>query len=92
MLIICTIPLLHFIIESVGSAHPTKSKGENINRDYKTNVRVSPAESGLSLDIVFFCFQVRSIDRSRFPGSPSGMLSSIKMEEVETSVRYVLGL
>ena len=68
------------------------TKGENIKRDYKTNVRVSPEESGLSLETVFLCFQVRSLDPSRFSDSPAGTLSSIKMEEVERSVRYVLGL
>lgn len=33
---------------------------ENISRDYPTNVRVSPAESGLPLETIFLCFQIRS--------------------------------
>jgi mRNA interferase MazF len=43
------------------------TKGENVSRDYPTNVRVSPAESGLSVETVFLCFQVRSLDPKRFP-------------------------
>jgi mRNA interferase MazF len=36
--------------------------------------------------------QLRSIDISRFPQSPSGQLSEQKMLEVEATVRYCLGL
>ena len=36
------------------------TKGENISRDYPTNVRVSSKESGLPLETVFLCFQIRS--------------------------------
>ena len=36
------------------------TKGANISRDYPTNVRIDPADSGLSLETVFLCFQVRS--------------------------------
>ena len=68
------------------------TKGENIKRDYKTNVRVSPAESGLLIETVFLCFQIRSLDPNRFIDNPVGTLSAIKMEEIEMSVRYVLGL
>ena len=68
------------------------TKGENIKRDYKTNVRVSPAESGLLIETVFLCFQIRSLDLNRFIDNPVGTLSAIKMEEIEMSVRYVLGL
>ena len=32
------------------------TKGENINQDYPTNVRVSCVESGLPLETVFLCF------------------------------------
>jgi mRNA interferase MazF len=43
------------------------TKGANISRDYPTNVRVSPEESGLPMETVFLCFQVRSLDPKRFP-------------------------
>jgi len=32
------------------------TKGENVTRDYPTNVRLSPAESGLPMETVFFVF------------------------------------
>src|SRR6266436_10217504 len=51
------------------------TKGENVSRDYPTNVRVSPAESGLSMETVFLCFQVRSLDQTRFPNSKGSELS-----------------
>ncbi|MGI2906561.1 MULTISPECIES: type II toxin-antitoxin system PemK/MazF family toxin [Tolypothrichaceae] len=68
------------------------TKGTNIKRDYPTNVRVSPSDSGLSIETVFLCFQVRSLDPNRFPADPGGKMSDIKMLEVEAAVRYCLGL
>ena len=68
------------------------TKGENISRDYPTNVRVSPAESGLPMETVFLCFQIRSLDPKRFPGNPAGKLSDNAMKRVEEAVRYSLGL
>ncbi|MBU0544448.1 MAG: type II toxin-antitoxin system PemK/MazF family toxin [Proteobacteria bacterium] len=38
----------------------------NVQRDYPTNVRVTADETGLPLDTVFLCFQIRSLDHSRF--------------------------
>jgi mRNA interferase MazF len=68
------------------------TKGENIHQNYPTNVRVPPEESGLPLETVFLCFQIRSLDPTRFPAEPAGQLSADKMHEVETAVRYCLGL
>jgi mRNA interferase MazF len=68
------------------------SKGENIRQNYPTNVRVTPEESGLPLETVFLCFQIRSLDPNRFPTEPAGQLSAEKMSEVETAARYCLGL
>jgi mRNA interferase MazF len=48
------------------------TKGENIPQDFPTNVRVSPDESGLPLETVFLCFQIRSLDKGRFPDAPAG--------------------
>src|SRR3990170_8723639 len=39
---------------------------KNVPRDYPTNVRVTAKETGLPIDTVFLCFQIRSIDPSRF--------------------------
>ncbi len=63
------------------------TKGENISRDYPTNVRVSSAESGLPMETVFLCFQLRSRDPKRFPDTPAGHVSGVTLERIETAVR-----
>ncbi len=68
------------------------TSGENVTRDYPTNVRVSTAESGLPMETVFLCFQLRSLDPGRFAGSPAGKVSGAVVEKVETAVRHCLGL
>jgi mRNA interferase MazF len=68
------------------------TKGENISRDYPTNVRVSAADSGLPMETVFLCFQIRSLDAKRFPNSPAGKLTGSGLNRVENAVRYCLGL
>lgn len=68
------------------------TKGENITRDYPTNVRISAVDSGLPMETVFLCFQIRSLDPKRFPSEPAGKLSDELMEKVEETVRYCLKL
>jgi len=68
------------------------TKGENVSRDYPTNVRVSPQESGLPIETVFLCFQIRSLDPNRFPGQPAGKVTGEVLAKIETTVRYCLGL
>ncbi len=68
------------------------TKGENVPRDYPTNVRIAPADSGLPMETVFLCFQIRSLDPRRFPPIPVGKLSGRILEQVEQAVRYCLGL
>ena len=68
------------------------TKGENVPRDYPTNVRVSARESGLSLETVFLCFQIRSIDPNRFSAQPAGMISNETLEKIENAVRRCPGL
>ena len=68
------------------------TKGKNIRHDYPTNVRVSPEESGLPVETVFLCFQIRSLDPGRFSTPPAGKLSDRALSEVENAVRYCLGL
>lgn len=68
------------------------TKGANINRNYPTNVRVSPQDSGLTIETVFLCFQIRSLDSKRFTGKSVGRLTEEKMLETETAIRYCLGL
>ncbi|NJN38379.1 MAG: type II toxin-antitoxin system PemK/MazF family toxin [Acaryochloridaceae cyanobacterium CSU_3_4] len=68
------------------------TKGANIRQDYPTNVRVTPEDSGLALETVFLCFQIRSLDPKRFMQQPVGTLSAEKMADVEAAMRYCLGL
>jgi mRNA interferase MazF len=68
------------------------TKGENVPRDYPTNVRVAVHESGLPLETVFLCFQIRSLDPQRFPAAPAGRVSGLVLQKIEDTVRYCLGL
>ncbi len=66
--------------------------GANIPRDYPTNVRIPAAESGLPMETIFLCFQLRSLDHSRFPARAAGRLPLLRLQEIEDVVRYCLGL
>lgn len=68
------------------------TKGDNLPRDYPMNVRVPAAESGLPVETVFLCFQLRSLDPTRFVGVPAGKLSGAVLERVEAAVRRCLEL
>lgn len=68
------------------------TKGENILRDYPTNVRISSEKSGLPMETVFLCFQIRSIDPNRFPKQSAGKISNENLEKIENAVRHCLGL
>jgi len=68
------------------------TKGENLRRDYPTNVRVAPGESGLPSETVFLGFQIRSLDPGRFGPLPVGKLGEEAMAKVEHAVRFCLGL
>ena len=68
------------------------TKSENVRRDYPTNVRISPQESGLQMETVFLCFQVRSLDPKRFPNTPAGQVSGKVLKRIEDATRYCLGL
>jgi mRNA interferase MazF len=68
------------------------TRGERIPQDYPSNVRVSVSESGLPMETVFLCFQVRSLDPRRFPPAPADRLVADAMNRVEGAIRYCLGL
>lgn len=68
------------------------TKGKNISRDYPTNVRVSTEDSGLPMETVFLCFQIRSLDPKRFPEEPAGIVTDEVLGRIEAAVRYCLGL
>lgn len=66
--------------------------GANIKRDYSTNVRVAASDSGLPLETVFLCFQIRSLDKRRFSGDAAGRLAASEMKRIEQALRITLGL
>lgn len=68
------------------------TKGANITRDYPTNIRLRPEETGLDLETVFLGFQIRSLDPKRFPEKSAGKISGSTLKNVEDVVRYCLGL
>ena len=68
------------------------TKGANVNRDYPTNIRLTPEETGLNLETVFLGFQIRSLDSKRFPENFAGRISGTILKKVEDVVRYCLGL
>lgn len=68
------------------------TSGENVPKDYPTNVRIPPLESGLPKETVFYCFQMRSLDHSRFPSKPAGIVSDSFLKKIEETVGYCLGL
>ena len=63
------------------------TKGENVPRNYPTNVRVPIEESGLPMETVFLGFHVRSLDTQRFSTVRAGHLSDAAMQRVEEAVR-----
>jgi mRNA interferase MazF len=66
--------------------------GANVPRDYPTNVRVPPDDSGLPRETVFLCFQAPALVHGRFPQSSAGEVSGAWMQQVEAALRYSLGL
>lgn len=72
--------------------------GEEIGKDYPGSVRAAPYETGLSDEIVFLCFQIRSIDASRLMDRstgrtvPAGVMDAQKMAQVDEALRFVLDL
>jgi len=72
--------------------------GRNIERDYPTNVRFAACETGLPIDTVFLCFQLRSLDPSRFIApraagpTPAGHAPPHRMKDVDEALRRTLAL
>lgn len=68
------------------------TKGERVPRNYPSNVRVAASDSGLPMETVFMCFQIRSIDPSRFPQTPAGAVTGLVLQQIENALRYCLSL
>ena len=68
------------------------TKGSNVRNDFPTNFRIAARDSGLAMETVFMCFQIRSLDASRFPKVPAGRISGPLIDELDDTVRFCLGL
>jgi len=68
------------------------TKGTNITKDFSTNVRIPATESGLEMETVFMCFQIRALDPKRFPANPAGIISKNYLRKIEDAARHCLGL
>ena len=68
------------------------TRGTNKPIDFPTNVRVSPADSGLSEESVFLGFQFRALDTKKFPATPAGHLTPAALKRVEEAVAYCLAM
>ena len=70
----------------------------NLRHEYPTNVRLPARETGLPMDTVFLCFQIRSLDASRFVDPragvpiPAGTVPAARMADIERAMRLALGL
>lgn len=71
---------------------------KHVPRDYPTNIRVTAKETGLPRDTVFLCFQIRSLDPTRFLDPKThrpnvvGIMPHTRMAEVERALKLVLNL
>ena len=71
---------------------------KNVPRDYPVNVRLTAKETGLRMDTVFLCFQLRSLDPVRFYDQKThrpnlaGTVPDARMSEIDRALRLVLGL
>ena len=85
-----TLPLVVVVV--VGT------KADNIKQTYPTNVRMAAVETGLPLDTVFMCFQIRSldprrlIDRKTGRAIVAGQAPLERMVEVDEALRLTLHL
>lgn len=74
------------------------TRAENIPKDYPTNVRLLSKDTGLLFDTVFLCFQIRSLDQSRFldqqskQAIPTGRVKADQMRLIDDALRLTLAL
>ena len=74
------------------------TSGERLATDFPTNIRIPAVECGLPRETVFLCFQLRSIDHTRFFDSagnlllPAGKLSPDRMKLIDHAIRLSLSL
>jgi mRNA interferase MazF len=68
------------------------TKADNITRDFPSNVRLASEETGLPIETVFLCFQVRSLDPTRFESARAGMVSGAALARIDAALRRCLAL
>ena len=74
------------------------TKSNNVLKDYPTNVSMSAKETGLPVDTVFLCFQIRSLDPRRLMDAKSGQLKPAgqappeKMAAINEALKLTLSL
>ena len=69
----------------------------NVPRDYPVNVRYSAGVTGLPEDTVFLCFQIRSLDPTRFLDADgvarlAGVVPEKQMTATDHALKAVLGI
>jgi mRNA interferase MazF len=77
-------PLVVVVVPGTDAAKAVKA--------YPSNVRVPAAECGLPGDTVFLCFQIRALDKRRFPARPAGQLDAVWMKRIGDAIRHTLGV
>lgn len=75
------------------------TEAANQATDYPTTVRVPAAETGLPMDTVFRCHQIRALDHRRFidaatrrPVPVAGHMPPEKMKEIEEAILGTLDI
>lgn len=59
---------------------------------YQNAVLVPKSVSGLTLDTIFLCHQIRTLSVQRFTSPAVGWLPSRELEKIEAGIRFCLGL
>ncbi len=68
------------------------TNGSHLLHDSDWNVRVHAPEGGLVFDTVFPGFQLRALDKGRFPPRPIGKLSDSTMKAIDAALIRTLGI
>jgi mRNA interferase MazF len=62
------------------------------SKNIPAHIAVDPPEGGLKTPSVILCDQLRSISKDRLDHAPWGSVSAATLTQVETIVRWLLGL
>ena len=60
---------------------------------YRNEVKVEPSKTnGLAQTTIFQCFQIKSLDHSRFDHEPAGVIELDDLQRIEQTIKRCLGL